>query len=341
MYPAMKPDLLRLFFCAFAAIVFCEVLGNSLLAVDAETASRIVFEEDSHDFGDIFRGERVSHKFTFSNQGTGDLVIENVKTSCGCTAAAPSNKTISPGTEAGIEVTFRSDVFRGNTRKTITVNSNDPDRPHYVLTIEANVLEEVVARPRQVFFEPVKQGQSVTKTVEVVPLTDLKLKIIKVRVASPAVKLRYEKKGEENAYLLEISTKERAPLGRFAGDVQVFTNAKRQNVLTIPFFGEIISDVSVFPDKISYGVVKKGQETLRQVLITIHKKDVRLEKFDVEPDYFSLNLIPDTKNYFHRLEIILGKDVPTGRLEGNLKIHTTSKNQPLLTIPIYGVVREG
>ncbi len=339
----MKMNPERLFLCLFAALVVLVLGGKLPLAADTETEKtpRIVFEEDSHDFGKVYKGEKVTHSFIFTNAGTGNLVIEKVKTSCGCTAAAPSNKTIPPGTAAEIEVAFKSGVFRGNIRKTVTVTTNDPETPGYVLTIKANVLEEVVAEPRQLFFEPVKQGQSVTMKVEIKPVTDLELKIKRVRAASRVLKLRYNKKDGEDAYILEVFTRKDAPLGRFAGDIQVFTNSKKQGVLVIPFFGEIISDVSVFPAKVSYGVVRKGKEAMRQILITVHKKDVKLKGFDVEPDYLSLHLIPDANNYFHRLEITVGKDVPAGRIEGKLKIHTTSKDQPLLTVPIYGVVKEG
>ncbi len=336
----MKINLERLFFCLLMPVIVWTA-GGLPLAAETKKVPRIVFEGDSHNFGDVYKGEKVSHRFRFTNAGTDDLVIENVKTSCGCTAAAPSGKTIAPGTQAEIEVTFKSNAFRGYVSKTVTVNSNDPETPRQVLTIKANVVEEVVAEPQRVFFEPVKRGQSVTKKVEIKALAGLELKIQKARVAGPVLKLHYKKKGKENAYVLEVSTKKDAPVGRFAGDIQVFTNSERQRVLVVPFFGEIISDVSVFPVKVSYGVVQKGKGATRQILITIHKKDVRLEKFYIEPDYLDLELTPDYGKYFHRLLITLSKDVPVGKIKGSLKIHTTSKDQPLLTIPIYGVVKEG
>ncbi len=337
----MKLNPACLFLCCLITLTTWGMGGNSFLSAAAKEAPHIVFEDDSHDFGNLYKGEKASHRFTFSNEGTDDLVIQNVKTSCGCTAAALSQSSIPPGTRAEIEVTLSTNAFRGNVSKTVTVSSNDPEKPHYVLTIEANVLEEVVAEPRHVWFDPVKLGQSATREVDIKPVTDLKLKITKVRASNPLLKLRYKKKDDENGYRVTVSTKKDAPLGRFAGDIQVFTNSKRQSVVVIPFSGEIISDVSVFPAKVSYGVVHKGEETVRQILITVYKKDVKLKEFDVKPDYLSLRLIPDSNNYLHRLEITLGKDVPVGRFEGNVTIHTTSKDQPLLTVPIYGVVREG
>ncbi|MFK8102128.1 MAG: DUF1573 domain-containing protein [Saprospiraceae bacterium] len=39
-----------------------------------------------HDFGDIARRTPVVHDFSFKNVSGEDLIIDNVRTSCGCTA---------------------------------------------------------------------------------------------------------------------------------------------------------------------------------------------------------------------------------------------------------------
>lgn len=338
----MKIKSLSRFFCYLTAVTLLALGPNPGLTAETRKAPHISFEEDTHHFGNLYRGDKASHSFVFTNTGSDDLIIESVKTSCGCTAAAPTRKSIPPGTTAEIKATLRTDAFKGDISKTITVHSNDSENPSYVLTVKAHIKEEVVAEPRNLWLDQIKQGQSVTKDVEVKPVSDLKLKITKVRATSPILKLHYRKKGGENAYVLSVTTRKDAPLGRFAGDIQVFTNSKKQRLLVIPFFGEVISDVSVFPEKVSYGVVRKGEEVVKQVLVTVHKKGIQLKEFDVEPDYLNLQVIPtDTRNYLHRLEITLGGDTPPGRFNGTLTIHTTSEDQPVLTIPIYGVVKEG
>ncbi|MEE9487692.1 MAG: DUF1573 domain-containing protein [Candidatus Brocadiales bacterium] len=334
-------SLSRFFYFLTAAALLALWSGQGLTAETRKTP-RLTFEEDTYHFGDVYRGDKVSHSFVFENTGSDDLVIENVKTSCGCTVAAPTRKSIPPGAAAMIEITLRTGSFRGDINKTITVISNDSENPNYILTVGAHVKEEVVAKPRNLWLDQIKQGLSVTKDVEIKPVSDLKLKITKARATSPLLKLRYKKKGEENAYVLSVTTRKDAPLGRFSGDIQVFTNSSKQRLLVIPFFGEITSDVSVFPEEVSYGVVRRGEEVVKQILVTVHKNGIQLKDFKLEPDYLSLQVIPtDTKDYLHRLKITLGGDMPPGRFNGTLTIHTTSKDQPVLTIPIYGVVKEG
>ncbi len=40
-----------------------------------------------HDFGDIAKNKPVSHTFLFKNTGNAPLLIDNVRTSCGCTGS--------------------------------------------------------------------------------------------------------------------------------------------------------------------------------------------------------------------------------------------------------------
>ncbi len=93
----------------------------------------------SFDFGEMQQGEKKTHTFTLTNNGKSELIIRRIKTSCGCTAAAPSAKVIAPGKSAPVKVTFNSRGKRGRQSKTITVITNDPKKPTTNLRITANV----------------------------------------------------------------------------------------------------------------------------------------------------------------------------------------------------------
>lgn len=99
----------------------------------------IVFEKEIHDFGKVIEGEKVSFGFKFKNTGAADLVISQVKTSCGCTAPKFSKEPIKPGEERVITVTFDSKGRKGIQNKTITVLSNCQP-PTTVVRIKAMVI---------------------------------------------------------------------------------------------------------------------------------------------------------------------------------------------------------
>ncbi len=84
----------------------------------------ITFKVESHDFGKITQGEKVSYSFKFKNTGEGDLLITSAQGSCGCTVPHYSDKPLAPGGEGAIDVVFDSDDKKGIVKKTVTVVTN-------------------------------------------------------------------------------------------------------------------------------------------------------------------------------------------------------------------------
>jgi len=90
---------------------------------------QIKFETEFYNFGTIAQGEKVSHVFKFRNIGSGQLVITDVTTSCGCTASKYSIEPIAAGETGEVEVIFDSYGREGRQLKKISVwtnCSNDP-----------------------------------------------------------------------------------------------------------------------------------------------------------------------------------------------------------------------
>lgn len=98
------------------------------------------FAEKSFDFGEMKQGDKKEHTFNLKNSGKSELIIRNVRSSCGCTAVAPSKKVIAPGEVAPIKVTFDSRGKRGRQSKSITVITNDPKTPTTTLRISSNII---------------------------------------------------------------------------------------------------------------------------------------------------------------------------------------------------------
>lgn len=91
--------------------------------VDLPTS--IEFDEGTYNFGEVIDGEMVKHTFHFTNTGDENLVLFDVKTSCGCTV--PENwpkQPIPPGEGGDIKVIFNSHDKVGKVNKSIRVEAN-------------------------------------------------------------------------------------------------------------------------------------------------------------------------------------------------------------------------
>jgi cytochrome c5 len=107
----------------------------------AVSSPRIEVSSPTFDFGQIMQGDPVKHVFEFHNAGGSDLIINNLHTTCGCTAATASNGPFPPGGKGQIEVSYDSRAKVGFAHKEVEVLSNAEGSPH-LLTLTGVVLED-------------------------------------------------------------------------------------------------------------------------------------------------------------------------------------------------------
>lgn len=122
-------------------VIVASLAGCGRQSRQTETANgtpQISFDVDTYDFGTIVQGEKVSHTFTFRNIGDGALIINDVTTSCGCTASKYSVEPVAPGENGTIEVIFDSYGREGKQLKSANVWSNCGTEP-FKLQIFANI----------------------------------------------------------------------------------------------------------------------------------------------------------------------------------------------------------
>ena len=100
--------------------VFFFSLGYVAVAQDVAT---ITFDTLVVDYGTINKGADGVRQFKFTNTGTADLEITQVRSSCGCTIPKKPSAPIAPGASDVIEVKYDTERV-GPIRKTITVASN-------------------------------------------------------------------------------------------------------------------------------------------------------------------------------------------------------------------------
>ena len=92
--------------------------------IDNENPPVLEFKSTEHDFGTIAQGEKVYYAFKFKNTGKSDLIISDVKPTCGCTV--PKNwpkHPIKPGEGGEIEVQYDGSG-NGLIRKLVTISAN-------------------------------------------------------------------------------------------------------------------------------------------------------------------------------------------------------------------------
>jgi hypothetical protein len=133
------------------------VVGLTLFGVSALTWSskagppdNVDVNEKSHDFGEIeYTGEVFSKQYTFTlkNKAGRDRTIAAIKTTCGCTSATASSKTIKDGEEFQGDATIRfSEPGYHSQRIWVVYENGDTDELQLAGTVRGNTFKSMVQK---------------------------------------------------------------------------------------------------------------------------------------------------------------------------------------------------
>ena len=128
-------------------ITFLLLVSLSSVAVAGE-GPRISFEKYAHDYGRVLSGNTVTEEFSFTNTGDETLIIEKLRSSCGCTKAVKGSREVPPNGKSTIVAAFDTTGLRpGRKSKTIYVHTNDPKNKIVKLKLLADVVREIHVDP--------------------------------------------------------------------------------------------------------------------------------------------------------------------------------------------------
>jgi len=120
-------------------LIDIKATASEFIDVDAFSPS-IEMDHLEFDFGPIVAGKRITHSFSFINNGNAPLLLSNIHAPCGCTVATDWPKTqIEPGKGGEILVEFNSTDRTGRQNKIVYVVTNS--RPS---TIELKLIGDVI-----------------------------------------------------------------------------------------------------------------------------------------------------------------------------------------------------
>ncbi|MBC7552702.1 MAG: DUF1573 domain-containing protein [Taibaiella sp.] len=98
--------------------------ANGLDTVSAAMKPTMDLDDTVHEFGTIHQEEKVTHEFSFKNNGKSPLLITSAAGSCGCTVPEYPHDPVQPGQSGIIKVTFNSSGKSGHQEKSVTLHTN-------------------------------------------------------------------------------------------------------------------------------------------------------------------------------------------------------------------------
>ncbi|QQS37725.1 MAG: DUF1573 domain-containing protein [Ignavibacteriales bacterium] len=226
----------------FTSFVFPQIVGP-----------RVSVQLIEHNFGDIVQGQIGSHSFKISNVGGDILKILEVRPTCGCTAAQPDKKELTPGESTSIKVEFNSAGRLGVQEKYVLVKTNDEQNQEIRLKLKANVIKDgqveksltmlpaIKFYDTQFDFGKVEEGKKVQHTFSFSNLGQGKLEIKDIVTScgctAALVSDKVLEPGQNGTLKVELDTSKRS--GKMSRTVTVKTNDPKEPNKVLTIFAEV------------------------------------------------------------------------------------------------------
>ncbi len=233
-----------------------------------DTGGRLGELTPEFDLGVIRNDEETVKTLTIRNVGSGTLEIKDVRTSCGCTKGHFKDRRkqdvkstkIAAGESAELYISvdpFRVPGF--DSRKTLTLFTNDPDQATASLDVLAKVDPEFEVDPEQLHLGVLDKGDTATAQAIVRQLTDSEFDVTSVRAGARAnetytAKLALRPESEwrtpgKREWTLDVElNSETLRKGLFRDRVYIETTCERLRTYGYMINAEIDSFYSVIPE---------------------------------------------------------------------------------------------
>lgn len=294
------------------------------------------------DFKEVWQGQVVAREFTVKNVGTAALTVSTTS-SCGCTVATKVKSPLEPGESSTFKITY-STSHPGKAQKTVTVTTNDPERPSVVINVTGTVKPLVTGRPSdRFFFRDLAPDSIESQTIRLQPRYDapLKLKLAENQDLGPfTVEFKEVEAGE--LYELTVTTKPPLPPNTSAKHVLLETGLELVPAVPIQITATVAPPAAVSPQRLAVaGSASKPTEQMVEVrsrlsapvTITGVKSTMSGVEWEVLPPE---EPIAGAKLRVQRVRVKLPAyaDIPRGG--GNLQISTDAAEQQYreLFVPI-------
>ena len=295
-------------------------------------------EELLYDFGFAQHQQTITHIFKLKNVGNQPLDILDVDSSCSCTAALLSEKTILPGETAEIEVKFETEYRRGRQTSTVKVRTNDSDTPviHFTLTGVVAGLARVV--PNNLHLKHISNQENIHKTIEIYDPGDGRLKVKSVQSSSPYIKTRVRHIYKDGLIAkIFVTIKPGLPFGELGEKLTILTEGYQYPHVEVLVTGQVVGAIHLTPDQFFLGFVKKGE------VARLRKKgpaDLKIQKIESSHPNVTADFKAIKPGAEYEIKVTFTAPASeTGKSEALIKIHTNDINQPLFEVPFYAIIK--
>jgi hypothetical protein len=294
------------------------------------------------DFGKISGEAKVSHRFKVTNTGKAPLNITRLNPSCGCTSTVLGKWTLVPEESTEVEVTFNPAGFRGLSRKSIQVVSDDPVQPTTTLTFQAEVVREITPSTDSVFFQDLTRTAPRKASVKLTSGTHEPVKITEAKApGAPYLTVSTRQDGRDAWVDLTLDGS-RVPEGKQIGADSIFVRTTNPKVPTIPITvqWEMRATVVADPVRVAWAGESAGKELRSNVTLKqVDNRAFRIVSSKSSSSLIRLEGATKTPAARHDLQVVLSANALPGLYTEKIILTLDDPDQPTLELRVSASLR--
>ncbi len=323
-----------MFLAALGTPLFVFAQGVPTPVVNATDAPKVTCAHPNFDFKNVDEGPDIVHEFHCRNRGTGKLVVTNVSTSCGCTAAvvkklgakpgsddkASYPVTVLPGTAFVVKATYHTSGRPGHATKIITVTSNDPVNPAFQMKLDMTVVREIDLHPDRLYLYGLKHGEPHSSSITVLGKPGMPLNILSAQSSNGVVTVSsvtpYKDDNKDptqirSGAIIQVDVSAAQTIGNFTDSIDIKTDSAKKPDVTAPVLGEVTGKVQFNPKSLYF-----APQQSNPITITFTAD---------QPQSFAIRRVESTK---HLVRPYIYKTISSSGFDQYSLVVTVNKNIP-------------
>jgi hypothetical protein len=313
----------------------------ALCLAQAPQQPRLTLEAPDFDFGKIAPDTVVTHRFQARNTGNATLTIYNLNPTCGCTSTVVGKKTLAPGENTELEVTFNAAGQSGRTRKSVQVVTDDPVAQVQTLNFEAEVLPVVTPNAKVVQLEDLVRTDRRKTSVKLTSGTSSPIRVADVTFSdAPWLGVTTREAGKDLWLDLDLLAA-KLPPSKLSGDDTITLRLLNPgpSVVNIGVHWELRPPVSVTPARVAWAE-PAGQELHATVLLAQpQNKPFRILAAKTTNPLFKLAAVPTGAAARQSIEVVMSPVAPAGVYDEKAILTLDTPGHPELEIRLAASLR--
>lgn len=315
-------------------------MPNSLGAQDW---ARKMFETTQHDFGVVARGAKSEFEFKLTNSYKENVHIASARSSCACTQPRVLKADLKTYEEGSVIAALNTQAFVGVRSAVVTVVIDRPFYAEVQLLVKGNIRSDIVMEPGEVRFGDVDVGGTKSADVKVsyqgTSNREWQISDVRSTNTNMAVKLEpFRDNAGRMSYTMTVKLKESAPAGDFSDEIQIITNDKQYNQVTLPVRASVIPPLTIAPQSIELGSLKIGATSASRLVVKA-KEAFEISKVECADNRFSFK-IPQGKKPVHIVPVDFNAGDMLGAFKRTITVTSSLQKDATVEVTVTGNITE-